>query len=150
MAKKNKDGLTPLSVKYCQERAKGKTQRQAYKDAGYAAGGKSTDKTIDENACRLEKDPRVQATIERLQRLADSGAILDTTQRQAALYEIYQDDSKPIGARLKALDMLNRMAGDYVDKQQIDANVTGLTREDRRDAMQDTLNALKSAWNKES
>lgn len=147
MAKKNKDGLTPLQVKYCQERAKGKTQRQAYKDAGY--GGKSTDKTMDENACRLDKDPRVQATIERLQRLADSGAILDTKQRQAALYEIYQDDNKPIGARLKALDMLNRMSGDYIDRQQIDATVTGLTREDRREAMNDTLNALKSAWNKE-
>ena len=146
--KDTKTGLTPLQAKYCQERVKGKTQRQAYKDAGYSA--KQSPGSIDSNACILEQKEEIQAHIKHLTDLANNGAILDTKQRQAALYEIYKDDTKPIGARLKALDMLNRMAGDYIEKQQIDANVTGLTREDRRDAMQDTLNALKSAWDKES
>lgn len=148
MAKKNSDGLTPLQVRYCQERAKGETQRQAYIKAGYSSRG--NDQTLDSNASRLESDPKISAKIEYLQSMVDNNALLTTEQRQAALVDIYLDDSKGTNARLKALDMLNRMAGDYVDKQQIDATVSGLTREDRRDAMQDTLNALKSAWNKDS
>lgn len=147
MAKKNSDGLTPLQVRYCQERAKGETQRQAYIKAGYSS--KQSDVSLDSNACNLERDPRIKAKIEHLQAMVDSNALLTTEQRKAALLDIYLDETKGINARLKALDMLNRMSGDYIDRQQIDANVSGLTREDRRDAMNDTLNALKSAWNKE-
>lgn len=143
-AKKGKDGLTDKQRAYARARAAGKSQIESYAIAGYSQ--KQKEKSQRENACHLETLEDVQRHIEHLQKIADNGGIMSTEQRKAALYEIYQDDTNSIKDRLKALDLLNRMSGDYVDKKEITATVQGLTRQDRIDAMQDTLNTLKKAW----
>lgn len=143
-AKKGRDGLTDKQREYTRHRAEGKSQIESYILAGYQAG--ATQKTKREGASRLEALEAVQANIERLQALADAGAVMTTEQRKSALFEIWQDTSNSTKDRLKALDLLNRMSGDYIDKKEITASITGLTRQDRLNAMADTLETLKKAW----
>lgn len=142
-AKKNKYGLTDKQTKYAAARAAGKSQRAAYIDAGYSDSQNDTSKRI--NACRLEKDPAIQKHIEYLQQIAAKHMLEDIADRKAALLDIYLNSTNEKN-RIKALDLLNRMHGDYIDKKEINANISGLSRSDRLDAMQDTLNALKQAW----
>lgn len=144
MGKKDSTKLTTKQMRYCQLRAEGKSQRQAYKGAGYSDRQKET--TIDANSCNLEKIEKIRDKIRELQEKADRGCILTTEQRKQALTDIYLDTNKADKDRLKALDLLNRMSGDYIDKKEINATVQGLTRSDRLDAMQDTLETLKKAW----
>lgn len=141
--KKGNDGLTDKQRLYAQARAAGMNQPDAYAAAGYGKGSKR--KTHIENACRLEKVPGLAEHIARLQDIAASGALDAIEERRAALVELYQSSNND-RTRLKALDMLNRMSGDYVDRKEINANVQGLTRSDREKAMYDALNALKKAW----
>lgn len=145
MPKKDKDGLTVKQKKYCQNRAKGLTQRESYLKAGYS--NKGNGQTLDSNACRLEKIEKIQEKIAELQYKADNGCILSTEQRKQALTEIYLDTSKSDKDRLKAIDLLNRMSGDYIDKKEINATIQGISRDDRLQAMQETLESLKKAWN---
>ena len=144
MAKKNRYGLTARQELYCNSRVAGDTQRDAYRAAGYQPN--ASDKTADEAACRLESLPQIKARLQHLQDIANQGALMTSDQRKAALLEFWQDDSKSDKDRLKALDMLNRMSGDYIDKRETSVTVQGLTRDDRKQAMQDTLDALKSVW----
>jgi len=144
-AKKNKYGLTEKQTRYAAARAAGKSQRAAYIDAGYSDNQNDTSKRI--NACRLEKDnPAIQKHIEYLQQIAAKHMLEDIEDRKAALLDIYLNSTNN-KERLKALDLLNRMHGDYIDKKEINANITGLTRSDRLQAMEDTLETLKKAWN---
>lgn len=141
--KKGADGLTDKQREYTRQRAAGKSQIEAYALAGYST--KQSKKSQRENACHLDAMENIQKNIERLQKIADNGGIMSTETRKAALYEIYQDSANSTKDRLKALDLLNRMSGDYVDKKEITANV-GITRADRMDAMRETLESLKKAW----
>ena len=43
----------------------------------------------------------------------ENNRISSTAERAAFLTEVFEDDSLIIGARLKAVDMLNKMYGDY-------------------------------------
>lgn len=134
----NKRPLSPKQKKYCRERIKGKTQRQAHKDAGYTPG--ASDKTHDELACRLEADDRIKAELERLQRLADAGAVLNREQRIRLLSEMAADDTRKDDSRQRAIDMLNKMGGDYSEKQIIEAKAeVSLSYEEKRQAVLDAL-----------
>lgn len=143
-AKKGRDGLTHKQREYARLRAQGKSQIDAYTGAGYQPG--ATEKTRREGACRLETISAIQDKIESLQAIADAGGILSTEQRKCALVAIWQDDSNSTRDRLKALDLLNRMSGDYIDRREVSATVQGLTRADRIEAMSETLESLKTAW----
>jgi hypothetical protein len=60
-----KDTLTPKQEAYCQARFKGLSQRDAYKEAYETAG--MLEKTVDERACRLEKECKISARLKDLQ-----------------------------------------------------------------------------------
>lgn len=146
--KKGADGLTDKQRKFVQARAAGKSQIESYAEAGYSLG--ASDNGNRTNATKLEKIKAIQENIEYLHRIARDTSLLDTEARQAALLDIYYDNTTSTKDKLKAIDLLNRMAGDYIDKKEINANITGLTRSDRLEAMQDTLETLKKAWNDSS
>lgn len=148
MQSKGKDGLTTKQRKYCHARASGKGQVESYEKAGYSM--RQSKKSKEVNACKLESMESIQKKLEELQTKADNGCILNTEQRKQALTEFYCDTTKSDKDRLKAIDLLNRMTGDYIDKKEINANITGLTRSDRLEAMQDTLETLKKAWSDSS
>ena len=139
------DKLTPKQTKYCQYRAKGKGQVESYEKAGYSM--RQSKKSKEVNACKLESMETIKQKIADLQQKADNDCILTTEQRKQALTEFYCDTTKSDKDRLKAIDLLNRMAGDYIDKKEINATIQGLTRSDRLQAMEDTLETLKKAWN---
>jgi len=100
---------------------------QAVIDAGYNVTSRSSIHTI---SCENLKKPLIRLELER-QGYKDCGLISSDAiikarkideqsnrvssraERAAFLTSIYEDDSLIIGARLKAVDMLNRMYGDY-------------------------------------
>lgn len=133
-----KKGLTQKQKRYCRERAAGKSQRQAYQ-AAYDAEN-MLDKTCREEACRLEMKPEVKAELNRLTALAESGAILTRQQRMSILSEMAYDQTRRDDSRQRALDMLNRMTGDYTDRviTEVTASVD-LSIEDKRAAVLDAL-----------
>ncbi|NGM17731.1 hypothetical protein GMI70_06965 [Eggerthellaceae bacterium zg-893] len=66
--------LTPQQEKYCQARARGLSQRQAYREA-YPRSASWKDSAADSQACRLEALPKVSARIGELQRAAAKEAV---------------------------------------------------------------------------
>lgn len=110
--------LTPKQLKYCRERAKGKGYADAYKDAGYCPNTSTRDKK--HNAYNLENckggiSDQIKAKINELTELAEQGAILDRRQKQAMLTKITLDENNDMPDRLRAMDQLNRMSGEYTD-----------------------------------
>ena len=89
----------------------------AYKKAGY---GKNSSRTsLTQNAFTMEREAvtsnLIQAEIARLQRQAEKGAILKRQERQALLTEIAMNPDNDMPDRLRSIDQLNRMSGDYTD-----------------------------------
>lgn len=142
MAQKDKNGLTAKQEAYAQARADGLTQRQAYMKAYDDNGGLDT--TKDVNACKLDSNAKVAQRIEQLRQRTRDGAVLDRDSITAMLSDMASDESNAKGTRLKALDMLNRMQASYTERK--DITVNGLTRDDRKQAMQAQLQALQDTW----
>lgn len=111
---KKKQPLTARQKKYCRERVKGKSLADSYYDAGYSKGNKKDVAAIA--ACRLERDERIKAEMERLTRKAEAGAVLDRQQRIALLSDMAADEDRKDDSRQRAIDMLNRMQGDYTER----------------------------------
>lgn len=109
--------LTMKQKKYCQERAKGKGYADAYESAGYCPNTSRRDKKI--NAYHMENasdhSEEIKAKIKELTDLADEKAILGRVQKQALLTKIALNDNNDMPDRLRALDQLNRMSGEYTD-----------------------------------
>lgn len=134
-----KKPLDARQKKYCRERAAGKTQRAAYRAAGYCPNG--SDNTVDVAACKLERDERIRAELARLQRLAENGAVLNRQQRISLLSEMALDETRKDDARQRAIDMLNRMGGDYTEHTITEVTAAvDLSLEEKRSAV---LQALK-------
>lgn len=66
--------LTTPQEKYCQARARGLSQRQAYREA-YPKSAKWKDSAVDSQACRLEALPKVSARLAELQEAAAKEAV---------------------------------------------------------------------------
>jgi hypothetical protein len=115
---------------------------QAVIDAGYNVTSRSSIHTI---SCENLKKPLIRLELERQGykdcRLISSDAVLEArkideknnrissrAERAAFLTSIYEDDSLIIGARLKAVDMLNRMYGDYRSKAILHDNPVEMPR----------------------
>lgn len=75
MGTSKKDILSAQQELYCQKRAEGLSQRQAYL-AAYPRSKKWKAATIDSAACNLEKSPKVFARLKRLQEEAAKRAIV--------------------------------------------------------------------------
>lgn len=79
--------MTPKQEKYCQARARGLSQRQAYREA-YPASEKWKDSAVDSAASRLEANSKVLARLEELQQEAAAQSVASRTaviDRMAAL-----------------------------------------------------------------
>ena len=100
---------------------------QAVLDAGYNVTSTSSIHAI---SCENLKKPLIRLALEKQGYedcgLIDSNAVLEArkideennrissrAERAAFLTKVFEDDSLIIGARLKAVDMLNKMYGDY-------------------------------------
>jgi len=106
--------LTEQQERFCVNIVSGMNQTAAYKDAYDAE--KMKIETIYVEASRLMDDPKITLRIEELRKEARNDKIIDTMQRKEMLTQWFFDDTKKEDSRLKALDMLNKMDGEYIEK----------------------------------
>lgn len=120
--------LTIKQEKFVQNIVKGMSQREAYKSSYNAKNMK--DDTIDNKACNLFKQDKIRARYEELLKKIEDKAIMTAEERQIWLSKVvkgdikitreYEDEIKEyepyMSDRLKAMDILNKMTGQYVEK----------------------------------
>ena len=131
--------LTPKQEKFIQNIVSGMSQRQAYKDSYNAEN--MTDESIDVEACKLFNDTKVSQRYQELMKKLEDEAIMTAKERMIWLSDVVKGKVKHtsyggngeeyeneayISDKLKAIDTLNKMSGEYVTK--VEANVdTDLT-----------------------
>lgn len=120
--------------KFAQELAKGVlSQRKAYRVA-FPRSVNWKDETVDSKASALAKSDKVLARIKELQEEAASKAVMTATQRKEWLTNLIQNDGETTQNKLKAVDLLNKMDGEYIEKVQLGGNVNnpfeGLTTDE--------------------
>ena len=112
--------LTPKQEIFVQNIVKGMSQADAYRSA-YSAK-KMSDKTIHEAASRLMADSKVSARVKELRGQIDKETIMSAQKRLEWLTEAIANDDIAINDKLKAIDIMNRMQGEYTQK--VEASVT--------------------------
>jgi phage terminase small subunit len=90
----------------------GMNYSDAYRNS-YNTKGMS-DKTVNEKACRLKDQDNIRARIEELRAEIDSPKIMSATRRAEKLSELAESDDPNV--MMKAIDLLNKMTGEYVQK----------------------------------
>lgn len=129
--------LTPKQEKFIQNIVSGMSQRQAYKDSYNAEN--MTDESIDVEACKLFNDTKVSQRYQELMKKLEDEAIMTAKERMIWLSEvvkgvqmekeavftdgdvIVKDVEASLSTKIKAVDTLNKMSGEYVTK--VEANV---------------------------
>lgn len=126
--------------KFVQGLASGLSQRVAYREA-FPASKNWKDTTVDVKACELAKDNKILVRLKELQQLSTSKAIMTATQRKEWLTDLIKDEAEETKDRLKALDILNKMDGEYTEKVELNGKVNnpfeGLTTEELKKLIRD-------------
>ena len=108
------NGLTAKQKAFVREYASnGYNGTKAAIAAGYS------EKTAEVKACQLLAIPEVQQAIAEEKARLRADAVADREERQRTLTEIMRDKSEYTSNRLKAMDMLCRMNGDYLERHEI-------------------------------
>lgn len=111
----------PRWEKFAQLVAEGQSQRQAYLVA-YPNAKKWKPETVDANASRLlNKNDRVLTRYKELQAQAADKSIMTAKERKLELSRYVRDKKLSPTDHMRAIDLLNKMEGDYTDN----VNLTG-------------------------
>ena len=105
-----------LQENFCMEFVRCGNATEAYKNAGYKP---RSDKVAGTAAARLLGNVGIQKRIEELRREIDSHKIMDAAERRELLTQFARDEETAKPDRLKAMDLLNKMDGVYINKTQI-------------------------------
>lgn len=103
-----------------------------------AIGAGYSENYANTNACKLLENDRVSMYIRELTEKAQDERIMTARERQAMLSDIARNEHEKTKDRVKAIDTLNKMTGEYVTKVEgnISADVNdpfkGLTTEELR------------------
>jgi phage terminase small subunit len=126
--------LTAKQEAFVQSIIKGMSQADAYRSAYDTS--RMTDKTVHEKASRLMSDDKVRARLQELRDQMMTPSIMTAQERLEYLTRIVRGDEKEIvpqiingevlevevpssiKTRLDALDKMNKMTGEYVQKVQ--------------------------------
>jgi phage terminase small subunit len=108
--------LTAKQEQFAQNIIKGMTQADAYRSA-YSTK-RMADKTIHENASRLANDSKVRARIDELRGQISTESVMTAQKRLEWLTELVASEKETTTDKLKAIDIMNRMQGEYVQKVQ--------------------------------
>jgi phage terminase small subunit len=133
-----KEELTVKQEKFVQNIVSGMSQRQAYKDAFQVD---YDDNAIDVNACKLFNDAKIKLRYQELLEELKETAIMIAIERMIWLSEVVQgkqmekevvvlkdgeirveDVEANLTTKIKALDTLNKMSGEYITKIEADVN----------------------------
>lgn len=118
--------LTPKQELFVQNIIKGMTQADAYRDAYDTK--RMSDNAIYREASLLMNNPKVAQRLASLSAKADKKKIMSAQERLEWLTERITDDDVDINAKLKAIDIMNKMDGEYIQK--IEGNVSVKKLED--------------------
>ena len=105
-----------LQENFCVEFVRCGNATEAYKNAGYKV---RSDKVAGVCAAKLLGNARVQQRIAELRREMDSRKIMDAAERRELLTQFARDEETAKTDRLKAMDLLNKMDGVYINKTQV-------------------------------
>ncbi len=95
----------------------GNTVQSAIK-AGYS------ENYANANACKLLENVRIAEYIKQLAEKIQNERIMNAKERQVLLSDIAKDDENAPSDRIKAVDTLNKMTGEYVTKVQAEVNTS--------------------------
>lgn len=134
--------LTPKQEKFVRNLVKGMSQREAYKNSYDAEN--MTDKTIDEKACILFADDKIKARYQELIDRAATASIMTAQERLEFLTEVITgiqrehrvqhteegekeyEEPADLNTKLKAVDLMNKMQGEYTTKIEGELKVSKL------------------------
>ena len=108
--------------RYAQNLIQGMSQRDAYRDA-FPSAAKWKDATVDVRASELASQPEIQDRLQELKDAAANDAIINRQERMIILSDIATDVEMHPKQRMQAIDILNKMDGDYVKR--VEATVSG-------------------------
>lgn len=113
--------MSMLSAKqeiFVQALVQGKTQRQAYNEA-YPKSLNWKVESVETKACRLFGNPKIQERYFELLKATETKTILNAIQRKEWLSSVIISDKENTSDKLKAVDLLNKMDGQYIDKVEV-------------------------------
>ena len=105
-----------LQENFCVEFVRCGNATEAYKRAGYKV---RSDNTAAVCAAKLLRNAKVQSRIAELREELDSHKIMDAAERRELLTQFARDEETAKPDRLKAMDLLNKMDGVYINKTQV-------------------------------
>jgi phage terminase small subunit len=133
-----KEELTVKQEKFVQNIVSGMSQRQAYKDAFQVD---YDDNAIDVNACKLFNDAKIKLRYKELIEELKEVTIMTAKERMIWLSEVVQGKQMEkevvvlkdgdirieeveanLNTKIKALDTLNKMSGEYITKIEADVS----------------------------
>lgn len=116
--------------KFAEYYAQSGNASESAKKAGYS------EKFAGQNADKLLKNTNIAEYIRELTDKAKDERILTAKDRQVMLSDIARDDAQKAADRVKAIDTLNKMTGEYVTKIEgsvdMSSPFSGLTTEELR------------------
>lgn len=117
---KRKDGVPPMTErqkKFAEYYAQCGNAAQSAIQAGYS------EKYAGQNADKLLKNTNIADYIRTLTEAAQTARIMTARERQAILSDIAKDKQNELSDRIRAIDTLNKMTGEYTQKVSIDGDV---------------------------
>ena len=106
--------LTTNQENFVQNIIQGMSQADAYRSA--YPNQRMSDKTIWESASKLMANPKVITRLTELRKELATPAIMSAQKRLEWLTGVIQSDDETTGDKLKAVDIMNKMQGEYVQK----------------------------------
>ena len=106
--------LTAKQEKFVQNVIAGMSQADAYR-AAYP-NQKMSDKTVWETASKLMNNPKVITRLNELRDKLASESIMSAQERMEWLTKLVKNEEEGTNEKLKAIDIMNRMSGEYVTK----------------------------------
>mgnify|MGYP003290540587 CR=1 FL=1 len=110
--------LTDKQEKFVQGIISGLNQADAYRNAYNAS--KMSDNAIYREASLLMSLPKVTQRIKELRDQSASGAVMSARERMEWLSDLIRSNFETTTDKLKAVDLINKMSGEYVQKVEAD------------------------------
>lgn len=112
--------LTDKQELFVRKIIEGESQADAYR-AAYSTQ-RMSNKSVWEKASRLMADDKVRARVAELRDKIAEKSVMSAQRRLEWLTELVEDTEQMTNDKLKAIDIMNKMTGEYVQK--VEANVS--------------------------
>lgn len=106
--------LTAKQEKFVQNILEGMSQADAYRSA--YPNQKMSDKTVWETASKLMSNPKVITRLKELRDKIATDKIMSAQERMEWLTRLVKNNEEDTTDKLKAIDIMNKMSGEYVTK----------------------------------